>query len=133
MPPFKISFSELAARITGVSIPIFGISWKPSEPERKIVRDVFIMLEDRRALYNDFAHEIEHEVAESVLQIRSELTAALQRLPDNSKAAPCLRAMRAACREYLDTSRPGRSAWGGTFTFMSQLGRLRAIVGVQAA
>lgn len=71
----KIAFTEIAKRITGFSIPIFGIQWNPPESEREIVRQTFIFLEDRRALYNDFAHEIDHEVTESILSIRNELTA----------------------------------------------------------
>jgi hypothetical protein len=126
-----ITFKEIASRITGISIPVFGVSWNPPEPERQIVREAFIFLEDRRALYNDFAHELDHEVSESVLAIRAELTTALKRLPETSEAAPCVRAMRAACREYLDNARPRRS--GGPFSFMAELGKLRAMIGVQVA
>jgi hypothetical protein len=90
---------ELAQRLTGVQIPIFGISWTAPEPERKVVRGVLAFLEDRRALYNDYAFEIEREVSESVLEIRRELTTAIKTLPEASPAAPALRAMRAACRQ----------------------------------
>jgi len=127
----QTSFKEIASRITGISIPVFGVSWAPPESEREIVRETFIFLEDRRSLYNDFAHELEHEVAQSVIAIRSELTAALKRLPENSTAAPCFKAMRAACREYLDNARP--ASGGGPFSFMSELGRLRAMIGVQVS
>ena len=58
MPKPSIAFKEIASRITGISIPVFGVSWNPPEAERKIVRETFIFLEDRRALYNDFAHEL---------------------------------------------------------------------------
>lgn len=126
-----IAFRDIASRITGISVPVFGVSWNPPESERKIVRETFIFLEDRRALYNDFAHELDHEVSESVLAIRSELTASLRRLPEGSEAAPCFRAMRAACREYLDNARP--RGLGGPFSFMSELGKLRAMIGVQVA
>jgi hypothetical protein len=67
------------------------------EPQRKIVRGVIAFLEDRRVPYNPYNIEIEREVSESVLEIRREITKAIQ-------AAPALRAMRAACREYLDQS-----------------------------
>jgi len=88
-------------------------------------------LEDRRALYNDYAHELDHEVAESVIAIRSELTAALKRLLEKSEAAPCLKSMRAVCREYLDNARHrGRV---GPFSYMTELGKLRAMIGVQIA
>jgi hypothetical protein len=129
----KIAFKEIAKRITGVSIPIFGVSWNPPESEREVVRETFIFLEDRRALYNDFAHEIDQEVAESVLAIRTELTAGLKRLPEKSEAVASLKAMRAACREYLDSTRPRARGWSGPFSFMTQLGRLRAIIGVHIA
>jgi len=126
-----IAFKEIASRITGISISVFGVSWNPPESEREIVRETFIFLEDRRALYNDFAHELDHEVSQSVLAIRSKLTAGLNRLPEGSEAAPCFKAMRAACREYLDNARP--RGLGGPFSFMTELGKLRAMIGVQVA
>jgi len=133
MAKTRIAFRELAGRITGVSLPIFGISWNPPESEREVVRETFIFLEDRRALYNDFAHEIDQEVAESVLEIRAELTAALKRIPENSEAVAAFTAMRAACREYLDSTRGRLGGWSGPFSFMTELGRLRAMIGVHVA
>ena len=126
----KIKFKELASRLTGVSIPIFGISWNPPESESKIIRDVLVYLEDRRALYNPFAHEIEHEVANSVRDIRKELTSAIQRLSANSNAAPLLRAMRSACREYLDATQKHMPPM---FSFLTSLGKLRSLFGVNVA
>ena len=131
MAKMKLLFRDLASRITGISIPIFGVSWNPPESERKIVREIFVFLEDRRALYNDFAHEIDGEVAESVLEIRRQLTDALKRLPEESKAVPCFKAVRAACREYLDSAHS--RSFSGPFSFMTELGRLRAMIGVQVA
>ncbi|HXF79432.1 MAG TPA: hypothetical protein VN598_11255 [Usitatibacter sp.] len=57
MPAKKklLQFQEITKRLNGVSIPIFGVQWVPTEPERKIVRDVLIALEDRRVLYNPCA------------------------------------------------------------------------------
>jgi hypothetical protein len=126
----KIHFKELAFRLTGVSVPIFGVSWNPPEPERKVVRDVLVFLEDRRALYNDFAHETEQEVAQSVLQIRSELTGAIRRLSEDAEAASSFRAMRAACREYLTSTGQRHPRFFGS---MAELGRLRTIFGVHVA
>jgi hypothetical protein len=126
-----LAFKDIATRLTGFSIPVFGVSWSPPESERKIVRETFIFLEDRRALYNDFAHELDHEVAESVVAIRAELTAALKRLPEKSEAVPCFKSMRAACREYADSAGPRRH--GGPFSLMTELGKLRAMIGVQVA
>jgi hypothetical protein len=126
----KIHFKELASRLTGVSVPVFGVSWNPPEPERKVVRDVLVFLEDRRALYNDFAHEIEEEVAQSVLQIRSELTNAIRRLSEDAEAASSFRAMRPACREYLTNTRHRYPRFFGS---MAELGRLRVIFRVHIA
>jgi len=126
----KIKFKELASRLTGVSIPIFGISWNPPELESKIIRDILVYLEDRRALYNPFAHELEHEVAHSVIEIRKELTSAIQRLPADSNAAPLLRAMRATCREYLDETREHMPPM---FSFLTALGKLRSLFGINIA
>ena len=81
-------FSEPASRINSIAAPVFGVSWQPSDSERKIIRSLLSFLEDRRALYNNFAHEIEHQVAEPVLQIRTILTNSIQLLPDNSQATP---------------------------------------------
>ena len=130
-----VAFKEIASRITRVSIPVFGVSWNPPESEREIVRETFIFLEDRRALYNDYAHELDHEVSKSVLAIRAELTKALKRLPEDSEATPCFKSMRAACREYLDNTRPGPfgEQFEKPFSFMTELGKLRAMIGVQVA
>ena len=126
----KIRFQEIASRITGISIPVFGVSWNPPVSERKIVREVLVFLEDRRALYNDYAHEIEDQVTTSVLEMRKNLTDAIQKLPDESNAVPRLRAMRAACREYLDCK---DRHFQPSFMFLTALGRLRSLCGVNVA
>jgi len=126
----KIRFKDLASRITGISIPVFGVSWNPPGSEREVVRNLLVFLEDRRALYNDYAHEIEDQVATSVLDIRKHLTTAIQELDDKSNAVPRLRAMRAACREYLDST---SERWPPNFTFLTALGRLRSLFGTNIA
>ncbi|MBI4188949.1 MAG: hypothetical protein HY525_00235 [Betaproteobacteria bacterium] len=128
-----LAFKQLAGRITGISLPVFGVSWNPPANERDIVRETFVFLEDRRALYNDFDREIEDEVVQSVLAIRAELTSALKRLPETAEAVSSLKAMRAACREYLDGPRRGHRGHWGPFPFSAELGRLRAIFGVHVA
>jgi hypothetical protein len=44
----KFHFKELASRLIGVSVAVFGVSWNPPEPERKIIRELLIFLEARR-------------------------------------------------------------------------------------
>jgi uncharacterized protein DUF6650 len=131
--PTRYKFSEIASRLTGISISVFGVSWQPSKPERIIVRSLFIFLEDRRALYTPFAFEMEHQVTESVLQIRETLTQVIQQLPEKSEAISYLKAMRAACREYLDSSNdPSETGWRHN-GFLAHLGRLRTIFGYHIA
>lgn len=128
MPAKKklLKFQELASRVSGVQP--WGVEWVPPEPERKIVRDVLTFFEDRRVLYNPCAWEMADQVMQSVLRIREVLTDALQRLGESSNAAPAMRAMRAACREYLDQFRDGYS-----HDLSIGLGRLRALFGTQIA
>ncbi|HET7549133.1 MAG TPA: DUF6650 family protein, partial [Usitatibacter sp.] len=83
-----LKYQELASRINGVSFLSAGVQWMPPEPERKIVRDVLTFFEDRRVLFNPCAWELPDEVAQSVIRIRESLTEALQRLGEDSKAAP---------------------------------------------
>lgn len=66
----------------------------------------------------------------SVLDIRKELTAAIQRLPEKCPATPRLRAIRAACREYLNSTHPPHRWFLG---FLAELGRLRSLFGVNIA
>jgi hypothetical protein len=41
---------EITSRLTGISCPVFGVSWTPPEPERAIARRVIAFLENRRVL-----------------------------------------------------------------------------------
>lgn len=127
-----IKFMELAGRINGFSLPVFGVSWDAPVSEREVVRQVFVFLEDRRALYHHHWVEVEPEVFDSVQLVRAELTRALQQLPEDSKASPFLRAMRAACREYFDSTGPRGQSFG-PFPHIEELGRLRAIIGSNIA
>jgi len=131
--PISYKFSELASRLTGISIPVFGVSWQPPEPERKIIRKLLIFLEDRRALYNPFAFETDHQVTASVIDIRTALTDVIQQLPESSEAVSRIRAMGAACREYLNKSMERDNFDWRHQGFLSHLGRLRTIFGYHIA
>ena len=144
----KIKAKSLLGRLSGFSLPVIGggVQWTPTKPERDIVRELLAFLEDRRVLYVDYCLEIEREVTHSVTQIREELTKALQALPDNSKSAGPIRAMRAACRKFLTEPHPDfrnlvRHGYGprhdtdmeGSPGFFVALGELRATFGSQIA
>jgi hypothetical protein len=134
-----MNFKKLASRLTGVSVPIFGISWSPPEPEITRAERIVAFMEDRRVLYNPCAWEEPDHCIDSVIQIRSFLTGELQTLKRNSEIALRLSTLRAACRKFLDTLQQhgidghGASLHGmsSEFTFSSALGELRAVFGFQ--
>ena len=132
--PIEYKFSELASHLTGISIPIFGISWQPPESERKIIRSIIVFLEDRRVLYSSFALEREDLVTKSIIAIREKITDSLQRLPSSSKATESLRAMRLACREYLNDAATSPSEHSMiTMELAPSLGKFRTIFGYHVA
>lgn len=132
-------------RITGIGCPIFSISWTPGESSRKIARDVVLFLEDRRVLYIPSEMECPGHCVHSVLDIRSFLTTQLQRATDDETLSGYLRAMRIACRKFLDrmnhNERKERDflrhadSWGhwASWEFASALGELRGTFGVMLA
>ncbi len=138
----KIAFRDLASRITGFSTTIFGVSWNPPEPERNHIRRFIHFLEDRRVLFVPYHLEVVDQVNASILEIRDQLTATLQALPEGSYAIASIRAMRAACRKFLTGPRDefrhlsGRHRWGhhddGPEFFVA-LGELRATFGMHIA
>lgn len=142
----KVSFQDLASRITGFSTPIFGVSSKPSEPERNHIRRLIHFLEDRRVLFVPYHLEVIDEVNRPVLEIREQLTETLQALPEASYAVSAVRVLRAACRKFMTAPREEfrhLSGWrhrpwdrdgrdDGPSLFMA-LGELRAIFGMHLA
>lgn len=136
-------FDEIASRLTGLSCPVFGVSWSPPESERAIARRVLTFLEDRRVLYVDSEMEIPSHCVESILRIREFLTGEIGRLSGDGELVSSLRALRAACRKFLDTVDDGRHhdiiRFGGrsghyaSWTFNGALGALRGVFGVHAA
>ena len=71
-------------------------------------------------------------VNQSILEIRKELTDLLKNLNDDTNISPHLRAMRAACRKYLnyigDPNR--RGFYSRDYEVFAALGELRAVFGI---
>jgi hypothetical protein len=95
-------FKEILGRLTGLSSPIFGVSWNPPEPDVTVARRVVAFLEDRRVLYVPSEMEVPEHCVRSVLEIRRFLTTELQSLDSSADLAASLRALRAACRKFMD-------------------------------
>lgn len=133
----KVSFKKVAGSITGISTPIFGVSWNPPKDKRDVVRDLVTYLEDRRALYQDYHMEYGPWVINSVLEMRTELTSALKRCGDEAEMSQPLRAMRAACRKFLDEmngpSKRIHQPYAREPFMWSALGELRGVFGLHLA
>lgn len=136
-----MKFSEIANRLTGISTPFGGASWQPAEMETAAARRVIAFLEDRRVLYAPEEMEVASHCVQSVIEIRHRLSDELGRLDSGSELAASVRAMRAACRKFLE--RVGidgcegihhANGWGfHSWTFGSALGELRGTFGIHLA
>jgi hypothetical protein len=130
----KITYKNIAKRITGVSIPVFGISWTPPVLDRDIAKKLISFLEDRRALFYPYNMEVPYHVKESIMQIRTYITDQLQQIDNESALIPNLKSMRAACRKYLDENPKSdrRHRNFGPEDIIS-LGELRGVFGINLA
>ncbi|MRH02427.1 hypothetical protein GIY21_19185 [Xanthomonas sontii] len=137
-----MKFREIASRLTGISSPVFGVSWNPPESDRAIARRVIAYLEDRRVLYVPSEAELPEHCIHSVLEIRRFLTNELGSLPPDGSIAQALSAMRAACRKFLETVQADNgvivrhgSSHGhyASWVFIGALGELRGVFGVHIA
>jgi uncharacterized protein DUF6650 len=136
-----MKFGEIANRLTGISTPFGGASWQPAEMEISAARRVIAYLEDRRVLYEPEQMEVPDHCVHSVIEIRHRLSDELGKLDGSSELAASLRAMRVACRKFLErvgtNGRDGihhANGWGfHSWTFGSALGELRGTFGVHVA
>ncbi len=138
-----MKFREIANRLTGISTPLGGVSWQPTELEVSAARRVVTFLEDRRVLYAPDELEVPSHCVSSILDIRRFLTDEIGKLDSGSEFVASLRAMRIACRKFLDlvgadederivvyaNHRGHRASWA----FYSALGELRGTFGVHLA
>jgi hypothetical protein len=135
-------FKEIVNRLTGLNLGPFGVSWDPQESEIAKAKRIVAYLEDRRVLYNPSSLEIPQHCVDSVLEIRQFLTTELGDIAEDSPIRACLRAMRAACKKFLDhvqESGPDvvRFGWHhghwASWDFNTALGELRGVFGVHLA
>jgi hypothetical protein len=117
-----------------IPIPTFGPS--RHDHDKAIARQVVADLEGRRVLYSPWQLEIEQQCVDSVLDMRTFLSAQIGELDKDSPLSPSLRQMRAACLRFLDESNGppwhGFHGYGpmGGGGFWYALGELRAVVGI---
>lgn len=133
----RVKLLEIMRRIKGFSTPLGGLDWDVPIPQRAIAEKVVVYLEDRRVLtMSRAAHVVEdpdHCVA-SVLQIRETLTQILMEPDTGDDLAENLKAMRAACRRFLNAVGPDHSGYvlgrHQSASFGAALGELRAVFGI---
>jgi len=135
-------FKEILRRLTGLNLGPFGAQWNPPEPEISKARRVLAQLEDRRVLYNPSSLEVPQHCVEPVIEIRRLLSSELGGLGEGTPLGSSLRAMRAACRKFLDHLQQGgpdvvtygwhRGHWA-SWDFNASLGELRGVFGVHVA
>src|SRR3990167_5157710 len=135
-------FKEVVSRITGVSTPILGVSWNPTDSEVAVARRVITFLEDRRVLYVPSEVEVPQHCVNSIADIRRFLTAELGSLASDGQLAKSISAMRSACRKFMTTVKADEknimaSGWDrghyASWVFIGALGELRGVVGVHVA
>ena len=97
-----MKFSEIFERISGLSCPLFGVSWVPPVSDRREASAIVAFLEDRRVLFNPLAIETPDHCLYSVLEIRKRLTQLMERISPESELYSYAKAMRIACREFAN-------------------------------
>ena len=140
----RIPFREIANRITGFEIPVFGggLSWNPPALDIDVAKRLLTYLEDRRALYQPYDMETSRYVVHSMIEMRRRLTTDLEQLERSSPLAQSIAAMRAACRKFLDEVEGldvdlmswRHPRWDrDEKNFFMALGELRAVMGIHIA
>lgn len=95
-------FKEIVANITGISVPIFGIQWKPVTAEVTVARNVLRRLEDKRVLYRPEEMEGARYCLRSVEDMRELLTNSLQQVQPSTHLGKQFVKLRRACRDFCD-------------------------------
>jgi hypothetical protein len=139
-------FSEIAARLNGISTPIFGLSWQPPGPDVEAAREAIAFLQERGALFGPHVVQDPKYVIESILDIRVEMTRIMAPGRLNAELMSSLRTIRAACRKFTNTLGghvvSGRLHIPATalgvenvpeIGFNQALGELRGVVGAEVA
>jgi hypothetical protein len=129
----------MAKRLTGIAGPWGGIQWETTTGDKDVARRVISFLEDRRLLFGDRHIEDGMHCVASALQIREMLTREIAEAKPGKTLEESLRAMRAACRKFVDAAGPhARNFFGPSAPYVAEpfglaLGDLRTSFGFHVA
>jgi hypothetical protein len=131
----KLKGRELANRLTGISSPAGGISWKPPVDERDKAQQLLVYLAGQRALHYPYDREIGTFVVQSILETREQLIRNIETLSTETLLRKILRSMQAACRKFLDENQSPSAGYGWPYEaqLYCTLGELRALLGIHIA
>lgn len=126
-------------RLTGVSGPWGGLQWETVDGDKEVARRVVNFLEDHRLLFGSRHIEDGSQCAASAFEIRRLLTDEINAAKSGKTVEQALKAMRAACRKFVDAGGPeGENFYHRPMAYSADafglaLGDLRTAVGVQLA
>lgn len=142
----RIGRSEVRRRLTGLTLPTVlgsggGTTWETQPGDKALAIKVLQYLEDRRVLYVPYEAEMPHACVMSVDETRRHIADFITEAQSPELRNP-LRAIQAACREFLTESQNNtlirlnhNGDYGGpkSWLFNQALGSLRARIGTSAA
>lgn len=133
-----MKFIELLHKLTGITCPVFGISWSPVDTDRVISQRIIIFLEPRRVLYSAYQYESVCPCITSVTEIKNYLTSEIQSIDAKSELNAYVRSMRNACNKFLSKC-PNQKEFRcyacqngniDNWIFTSAVGELRGVFGI---
>jgi hypothetical protein len=126
-------------RLSGVEAYGLAAQWEFVEDDNEVARELILYLEDRRLLFGLRHVEDEQHCVQSALEIRKELGRLLARAKPGKQLESSMRAIQAACRDFLTAAgRDGERFRGGFIApgmdpFAVALTELRIRVGIHVA
>ena len=96
-----MKFTELLNLLTGISCPVFGVSWNPVDTEKSIARRKIVFLKPRRVLYSAYDYESVCPCITSVTEIKDYLSSELQNIGKQSELNAYVRSMRNTYNKVL--------------------------------
>jgi hypothetical protein len=124
-------FLEFLKRFTGVSVPLFGLSWTPPPLERPAIVRLIAQLSDHRVLFDSGCGVLRRDMIDSSKLLREQITEAMAQIGDGSHGRPFLAEARRACQDFQSfiERKFNSDGYGGPEEdFYIALGELRAIV-----